>query len=383
MSLTGAQGAEGTGVAAIANSASTQEPPAPPDRQLPDLPLPQVVKKKIGWAVVGLGQLSLEEILPAFGHSQFSEVTALVSGHPDKAKDVAAAYGVPESNIFDYQNFSKLAECKEVDAVYIVLPNSMHAEFTIKALQAGKHVLCEKPMASTVEECTEMIAAAKEADRKLMIAYRLHYEPLNLKVMEICRDKELGQLRLFTSSNCQKVEAPNIRLSAKLAGGPVGDVGIYSINAARYVIGEEPVQIYAVAHQPKSDPRFKEVPETVAFTMTYPSGVIAQCICSFGTSESRRYDAVFDGGVITMDPAFSYRGLNLSISRPGKKGQTIEKADLWIPQISQFAAEMDHFSTCILDDKEPRTPGSLGLADMKIVQAIHDSIRSGNPVRVA
>lgn len=319
-----------------------------------------MVQKKVGWAVVGLGELALGEILPAFGHSEYSKLTALVSGHPDKAKRVAEACGISETQILNYQNFEKIADSPEIEAVYIVLPNSMHAEFTIRALRAGKHVLCEKPMAATVEESTQMIAEAMAADRKLMIAYRLHYEPLNLKVMEMCKNKEFGRLKVFTSNNGQIVKSPNIRLSAKPAGGPVGDLGVYSINAARYVIGEEPTSVYAVAHQPENDPRFKEVPESVYFTLTYPSGIIAQCACSFGTNENRRYEAIFDQGIITMDPAFSYRGLNLAVSRPDEGGKTAEKAELWIPQISQFAAEMGHFSGCILKGTPPAHQGKWG-----------------------
>ncbi|MES2708142.1 MAG: Gfo/Idh/MocA family oxidoreductase [Verrucomicrobiota bacterium] len=355
---------------------------APPDKQSPTLVLPEIVERKIGWAIVGIGQLTLEEILPAFAQSKLSKLVALVSGHPEKARRVAKAYGVPEKAVLDYESFDKIAENKEVDVVYIVLPNSLHAEFTIRALQAGKHVLCEKPMAGSVEECRRMIAAAEKADRKLMIAYRLHYEPLNRKVMELCAAKALGNIKLFSSSNCQNVQAPNIRLSTKTAGGPVGDVGVYSINAARYVIGEEPVDVYAVEHRPADDPRFAEVPESVSFVLRYPSGVLAHCECSFGTAGSQRYRAVGTDGFIEMDPAFPYRGLKLSVSRAKGGAGTPEKADLTIPQVNHFAAEMDHFSECVLHDKEPATPGSMGLADMKIVAAIAESGRTGQRVKI-
>ena len=144
---------------------------------------------------------------------------------------MAKVYGIDERNIFDYDDFDRLNDCKEVDAVYIILPNSMHAEFTIRAIEAGKHVLCEKPMATSVEECKKMIGAAKKASRKLMIAYRLRYEPFNQKVIELCKEESLGAIKVISASNAQNVKAPNIRLSGKLGGGPLEDVGIYCLNA--------------------------------------------------------------------------------------------------------------------------------------------------------
>jgi predicted dehydrogenase len=352
-------------------------PLAPPEAQPPDLKVPEAVARKAGWAVVGLGQLALEEVMPAFRECQLSRPVALVSGHPEKARKVADAYGLEPQNIYAYDNFDRLADNPAVDVVYIILPNSLHADYTIRALKAGKHVLCEKPMAVTVAECEQMIAAAQQADRKLMIAYRLHYEPLNRKVIELCAEKALGPVKTFSSSNGQNVTAPNIRLSATLGGGPVGDIGIYSINAARYCMGEEPVEVTAVAHQPKDDPRFREVPESVAFTLRFPSGVLAQCDCSFGTAPSRRYRVHCAEGFIDMDPAFDYRGLRLSL----KQGD--EKAELLIGQVNHFAAEMDHFSDCVLNGKDPRTPGEEGLADMRVIAAIEEAARTRRAVRVA
>ncbi|MES2572512.1 MAG: Gfo/Idh/MocA family oxidoreductase, partial [Verrucomicrobiota bacterium] len=236
----GSPAGSATDSAATANQAV---PLAPPDAQPPALKLPEPVPRKIGWAIVGIGELTLGQVLPAFHQCKYSKPVALVSGHPDKARRVAQAYRIEEKAIYNYDNFDRIIDDPAIEVVYIVLPNSMHAEYTIRALRAGKHVLCEKPMAPTLEECHAMIAAAKKADRKLMIAYRLHYEPANLAVMELCKTKACGELKTFASSNSQNVKAPNIRLSAKLAGGPVGDVGVYSINAARYCTGEEPAEV--------------------------------------------------------------------------------------------------------------------------------------------
>lgn len=357
-------------------------PLAPPEKQPADLVLPEPVKRKAGWAMVGLGELALGECVPAFRECQHSRLVALVSGHPGKAQKVAEATGVKPDAIYDYENFDKIAENPEIDIVYIALPNSMHAEFTIRALKAGKHVLCEKPMAATSAEAEQMIAAAKAAKKKLSIAYRLHYEPVNLKAAELCQKKAFGKIKTFAASNNQNVEAPNIRLSSKLAGGPVGDVGVYCINAARYTIGEEPAEVSAIAHQPQDDPRFAEVPESVVFTMKYPSGVLAHCDCSFGSAESRRFRVHCEKGFIDLDPAFSCHGLSIHVMEPKNERGGPEKSQLKIQEISQFASQFDHFSKCVLEDTETRTPGEMGLADMKIVEAIHRSIKSGKPEKV-
>lgn len=320
--------------------------------------------------------------MPAFRECKWSEPVALVSGHPDKARKVAEVYGIKPDAIYHYENYDRLAEDRRVEVIYIILPNSMHAEYTIRGLRAGKHVLCEKPMAVTVEESERMTAVARETGRKLMIAYRLHYEPFNQKVMELCQRKACGEIKTFSSTNCQDVQAPNIRLSARLGGGPVGDVGVYCINAARYVIGEEPLEVTAIAHQPADDPRFREVPESVAWTMRYPSGVLAHCDCSFGSAESRRYRVHGAEGFIDLDPAFSYRGLRLHVKSGSAKTGDSQKAELQLQEVNHFAAEMDHFSDCVLHDKAPRTPDSMGVADMRIIEAIHEAARTGKAVKV-
>lgn len=360
--------------------AAEEIPLAPPDKQPEDLKIEGPPAKKSGWAIVGLGQLALEEIMPAFAGCKRSEAVALVSGHRDKALKVARVYGIAEDAIYDYATFDRIADDPRIDVVYIVLPNSMHAEFTIRALKAGKHVLCEKPMAVTVEEALAMEDAAGAAGRKLGIAYRLHYEPMNRKVMEWCREKKYGRVKAFTSSNCQTVEAPNIRLSGKLGGGPVGDVGVYSINAARYVLNDEPAEVSAYACKPEDDPRFREVPESVTFVMRYPSGAVASCLCSFGVAESRRYRVHCEKGYIDMDPAFSYRGLRLR-TRSREDGLN-ESAEIVIEPVNHFTEEMDGFSAAVQGEAEVITPASMGIADMRIVAAVGESIRSGAPVKI-
>ena len=357
-------------------------PLAPPDKQPANLRLPEPKTRKAGWAIVGLGELALGEVMPAFRECLHSRPVALVSGHPEKAKVVAEANQIDPRNIYTYENFDTLRDNPAVDVVYIVLPNSMHAEYTVRALRAGKHVLCEKPMATTISECEQMIAAAKKADRQLGVAYRLHYEPLNKAVMAMCREKKFGPIKLFSSANCQNTQAPNIRLSADLGGGPVGDVGIYSINAARYTIQEEPTEVLGMAHWGNEDPRFREVPESVSYLMRFPSGAMADCQCSFGTARSSRYRVLCTKGYIEMDPAFSYRGLKLRLAEQQSEQGSPTLREPAIEQVNQFAKQFDDFSQKVLAGQRPTTPGEEGLLDMRVVLAIHESIRTGSWVKV-
>jgi predicted dehydrogenase len=260
--------------------------------------------------------------------------------------------------------------------VYVVLPNSMHAEYTVRALRAGKHVLCEKPMATSVAECRAMIAAGREAGRKLMIAYRLRYEPFNQAAIRLCREKAVGELRSFSASNNQVTPAPNIRLSRALGGGPVQDIGIYCINAARYVTGQEPVEVAAMEHRPRDIARFREVPASVSFQLRFASGVLAHCDCSFDAAESRRYRVHGTEGFIDLDPAFSYRGLRLTVAKPSGREQVN------LTEVNHFAAQMDHFSDCVLNGRDPRTPGEEGLADMRVIAAIEEAARTGRTAPV-
>ena len=254
------------------------------------------------------------------------------------------AYGVNAQAIYGYEDFERIRDNGRIDVVYIVLPNSMHADYTIRALQVGKHVFCEKPMAASLAECEAMIDASRKAERILGVAYRLHYEPMNLAVMEMCRKKEFGEIKTFTASNCQNVKAPNIRLSGPLGGGPLETSESTASNAARYTIGEEPVGAIAIQRQPQEDRRFREVSESVSFLLRYPSGVMAACECSFGTARSSSYQVLCANGAIQMNPAHSYSGLRLSTT--SLKDGTPSRTELFIEPINQFAVEMDAFSRC-------------------------------------
>lgn len=331
--------------------------------------------KKLGWAIVGLGGLSLGEILPGFKECQFSKPTAVVSGDPAKAKRVAAQYGV--KHIYNYQDYDKLKDNPEVDIVYIVLPNGMHAEYTIRAIQAGKHVLCEKPMANTVEECQQMIAAAKTANKKLMIAYRCQYEPYNRAAIDLCKSGALGNLKEVISDHGFSIGDPKQwRLNKKLAGGgSLMDIGIYSLNAARYLTGEEPFRISALSYSTPDDPRFKEVEETVNFMLRFPSGCLANCTSSYGYQGTNRIRVIGDKGFLDMEPATAYRGIRLRVTANGKYEEKKFETG------SQFALEMDALSQNVLNNAAPRTPGEEGLADLKWITAIYESARTGRIVK--
>ncbi len=364
-------------------TAPAATPLAPPDRQPPNLPVPEPPSKRVGFAVVGLGVLALEQILPAFALCEKAAPVALVSGHRDKAERVAAHYGISSKNIYSYENYDSLRDNPDVQAIYIVLPNSMHAEFTVRGFAAGKHVLCEKPMAVTPAECQQMIDAGKKAERKLMIAYRLRYEPYNKLVIEMMRKKQLGAARVFSAENLQNTSAPNIRLSRSTGGGPLGDVGIYCLNAARYVTGEEPIEVTGQSWADPNDDRFKEVPSTVMFTLRFPSGALAQCSGGFDSSRSSRFRVTCENGSIDLDPAFDYRGQKLKIIKKDFAADAKAAGAAEIPTVesmvslqheNHFAREMDHFAECVSKNVEPLTPGEEGLRDQILLAAIQRSI---------
>jgi predicted dehydrogenase len=342
------------------------------------LVVPDPPGRKLGWAIVGLGNLAIHEILPAFAKCEKSRLAALVSGHPDKANKLALRYGVSAKNIYNYQNYDSIKDNSEVDVVYVVLPNGMHAEYTVRGLAAGKHVLTEKPMANTPGECQQMIDAARRAGRKLMVAYRCRYEPYNQEAIRIARSRELGPTKVILSDHGFNIGDPTQwRLNRKMAGGgSLMDIGIYSLQAARYLSGEEPTEVNAALYSTPGDPRFKEVEETINFQLRFPSGVLANCSSSYGYAGQSHYRLLGTDGWLEMDPATVYRGLRLRVHR----GSATEERDL--PVRDHFALEMDHLSGCVMDNQDPLTPGEEGLRDLKIMAAIYQAAQSGQTVRL-
>jgi predicted dehydrogenase len=350
-----------------------------------EAPYPEVfeLSQRLGYCIVGLGHLTLGEIMPAFAKSKYSRPMALVSGDPAKAAKVAAQYGISPKNIYSYQNFDNIKDNKEIDIVYIVLPNSMHEEYTIRAARAGKHVLCEKPMATSPQSAQRMIDACSGAGKKLMIAYRIQYEPMNKMVMQWTRDNEFGKVKVIESWNSQNTGDPTQwRLKKALSGGgPLPDMGIYNLNTTRYILGEEPDWVYGQAFTTPGDKRFREVEETMLFQFGFPSGVIANAGTSYGVHETRRYRCLTDKGAsYGMEPSFSYRGLKLDLSQA--QGMQERKQQIVLGEKDQFALEMDHMTWCVLKDLKPFTPGEEGLQDMKIIEAIYRSASEGKPVKL-
>ena len=339
--------------------------------------------QRVGYAVVGLGRLSLNQILPAFGKSKYSKPVALVSGDREKARKVAAQYGIRDNALYDYTTYDQLAQNPEVQAIYVVLPNNMHAEYVQRGAKAGKHILCEKPMATSTKECERMIAACEAAKVKLMIAYRQQYEPMNREIVKMVRDGSLGTVRSFVASNSQNQGDPTQwRLKRALAGGGcLPDVGVYCLNASRFLTGEEPSEVMGTLYRPTGDPRFAEVEETCSFTLKFPSGYIASCSSGYGAHKTQFLRLEGDKAWVELSPAFAYSGLKLRHQTlVGEKNVTMEPS---IEEVDQFATEMDHFSQCIQQNLPPHTPGEEGLQDQRITDAIYESARTGRAVKIA
>ena len=342
------------------------------------LVVPEPPGKKMGWAIVGLGTLSIYQILPAFAKCEKSKPVALVSGHPDKANKLALRYGINPKNIYNYQNYDSIKENPEVDIIYIVLPNSMHAEYTIRGFQAGKHILTEKPMASTPEDCQKMIDAGRAAGKKLMVAYRCRYEPYNQEAIRIARSGELGATQVILADAGFNIGNPDQwRLKKDLAGGgSMMDIGIYALNASRYLSGEEPTEVNALMYNAPGDPRFKEVEENVNFQLRFPSGAMANCTSSYGYFPQSHYRVVGTQGWLDMDPATWYSGLRMKVARKN----TVAEVEL--PVRDHFAMEMDHMSQCAMDNREPLTPGEEGLKDIRLILAVYEAARTGKTVKL-
>lgn len=306
---------------------------------------------------------------------QFGEITGLVSGHPDKAHKFAAEYNVPEANIYNYENFDKIRDNPEIDAVYIGLPNSMHAEYVIRAAEAGKHVLCEKPMATSLKDCENIIAACRKNNRKLMIGYRCHFQSSHLRARELVRSGAIGKVEVIEGAAGFDITPGVWRLNKALAGGgPLMDIGIYALNASRFVLGEEPTQIQACTSSDPSDPRFKEVEENISWTMKFPSGALASMTSTYGANQENFLRLHGSKGNLEIN-GFGYSGISLKLQQFGPAGRnevSTQSDNAHDPY--QFVVESDYFSRCVLDNKEPsEASGEEGMKDFAIMQKIYQS----------
>jgi len=337
---------------------------------LPKLHAQPSSDRTIGYAMVGLGRISMGHFMPGLRDAKQSKLTGLVSGHRDKAEKNAAEYGVPAAAIYSYENFDTIRDNKAIDAVYIALPNSMHAEYTIRAAKAGKHVLCEKPMATSVDDCKAMIDACRSANVKLMIAYRCQLEPTNLRAIQLIRDGSLGTVQAIESANGFNIGA-DWRLNKKLAGGgPLMDMGVYSLNATRYLTGEEPQILSASSSVIDKDGRFDTVEENVGWTMRFPSGIVASCNTTYGAGMDGYYRVHGSKGAMTVETAFAYQGQRLLAQFRG--GQKLDEPNP-AKDPSQFTRQADYFAGCVLNNTEPKMDGQEGLRDIQYVAEIYKS----------
>ena len=332
-------------------------------------------QKPVGYAVVGLGTISTIFTRGCAG-SRNSKVVAVVTGHPEeKGGRFAEQYGVPKSSVYTYETFDRIKDNPEIEAVYLGLPNGMHKEFTLRAAAAGKHVLCEKPMAISSAECRSMIDACKAAKVKLMIAYRIQYEPLFLQARQMIEQGALGQIQSFQGGFFNNQPAGVWRLSKTLGGGgSLLDVGIYPLNAIRWITGEEPASYTAIASTRDQSGRFAEVEQTLEWTMTMPSGILASCGCSYGSSGPSFFTINGETGYLQFLPAFNYDGVRMLGMVSGKPIDIASSGK----NPYQFTIEGDHFSDCIRNDRTPKTPGEEGLKDMLAMEAIYRA--AGRPI---
>lgn len=333
-------------------------------------------RRQIRYAVVGLGHIAQVAVLPAFAHaSRNSRLTALVSDDAKKQKELSRRYKI--DLVYSYDQYEDCLRSGEIDAVYIALPNSMHADYSVRAAVAGVHVLCEKPMAVTEKECEAMIQAAHQNKVKLMIAYRLHFEEANLKAIALVKSGKLGKPRIFNSLFGLQVREGNIRTQAELGGGTLYDLGIYCINAARYLFQAEPTEVFAYTAS-RSDRRFREIDEMTAGVLRFPEDRIASFTSSFGITDVASYEIIGTKGMLRLDPAYEYMmALKHLLTINGKTTtRTFPKRD-------QFAPELLYFSDCILKNIEPEPSGEEGLQDVRIVRALYRSAETGRPVEIA
>jgi glucose-fructose oxidoreductase len=321
-----------------------------------------------------MGHIAQVAVLPAFAHAKRnSRLVAIVSDDATKRRELERRYKLEATYSYDEYD-----EClANVDAVYIALPNHQHAEYTIRAAKAGAHVLCEKPMAVTVRECRDMIAACRRNGVKLMIAYRLHFEEVNLRAVDLVRSGRIGEPKFFNSSFSMTVKGGDIRTEREYGGGTLYDIGVYCINAARYLFRAEPTKAMAISVNGGSA-KLREVDESTASILLFEGDRVASFVTSFNAHDVAEYRIVGTKGQLEVDPAYEYaEGLAYRLSVNGKSvRKRIGKRD-------QFAPELLHFSDCILKNREPEPSGEEGLQDVRIVEALYESARTGKAVRIA
>ncbi len=339
----------------------------------PDL-LQEQNPKPVGFAILGLGGYATNQILPNMKHCKLAKPVALISGTPSKLERFGTEYNIPASHRYSYDDMDKIKDNPDIEVVYIITPPGTHRDFTLRAAGAGKHVCCEKPMATSVKECQEMIDACKKAGKLLQIGYRSHYEPHNLWAMEACKKGEFGRLRSLSTSMGFSMQRNVWRLNKKLAGGgSMYDIGIYGVQALRYLANEEPTEVFGIISNNPGDDRFKEVEDTVHYTFKFPSGLHAMGSSSYSWSNVNRYEVLGTRGRLVAENATGYGGHDFKT-----------RAQIQVPEGNQWATQMDHLAESIRSGATTnRTPGEMGMQDIKLIEAVYESARTGAPVKVA
>lgn len=331
-------------------------------------------ERKLGVALVGLGKYSTGQLAPALQQTKLCRLAGIVTGSPEKAAKWQQQYQIPAKNVYNYQTFDRMMDNPDIDIVYVVTPNALHAEYVVRAAQAGKHVICEKPMATTVADARRMLAACEKAGKKLSIGYRLHFEPHHQEMMRLGQTQAYGKINHLASDNGFKFgnDTP-WRVSKALAGGgPLMDMGIYCLQGCIYTKGQVPVAITAKFTSKPDSPYFKEVEAGIDWQLHFADGSVADCRTSYAQNMQSRLRAEAADGWFELQPSFNYDGLAGSTSRNDGK--------LNLPNLNQQAAQMDDFADCVLHNKPTRVPGEMGLRDVQLLLAIYRAAETGQKV---
>jgi len=326
-------------------------------------------------AIMGLGGYGTR-VAEAMKACTKAKLVGVISGTPSKVKDWQTKYNIPEKNCYDYQNFDQVKNNPDIDAIYVTTPNALHHDQVIRIAKAGKHAICEKPMALNAKEGQEMVDACKKANVKLLVGYRMHFEPRTLEVIRMRNAGDFGKIMFFQGQCGFKIGDPTQwRLNKALAGGgSMMDIGIYAINGARYMVGEEPM--WVTAQETKTDPvKFKKgVDETIQFQMGFPSGAVASCLSSYNINHLDRFFMSGDKGFAEMQPSTGYGPI---------KGRT-HQGELTQPVTTHQTVQMDEMATIIFENKQPvvSVNGEEGVKDLKIIDAIYEALRTGKKIKL-
>lgn len=331
--------------------------------------------RKVRYAFVALGDITQEAMLPGVAHTGNSEVVAFVTGDPEKARGVGKQYGV--TNSYGYEQFGELVDSGKIDALYIATPNWRHAEFAIPALKAGIHVLVEKPLEISTAKCREILDVAKGSPAKLMVAYRLHFEPATLATIDLIRSGKLGDLLTFASTFTQMVSPENHRARSGIEAGPIFDMGPYPVNAARYVFGSEPTEVVSAVGVRHPEAGLGDFDDTVAVTLRFPGNRLAQFVLSYVGNTLDTYTVVGTKGSVEVNPGYMYgKSLERTVTIGGSKTHESFK------NTDHFGGELRYFSDCILNDRHPECDGEEGYADVRVLEGIAKALRTGESVHL-